>query len=46
MTTERKGARMNTKLLPLAIALATLAASSADAQIVGGLMGVTGAEMH
>ena len=37
---------MNTKHLPLAIALLTLAIASADAQIVGGVMGVTGAEMH
>ena len=37
---------MNTKQLPLAIALAVLSASLADAQIVSGVMGVTGAEMH
>lgn len=36
---------MNTKLFPVVVALAALA-SPADAQIVSGVMGVTGAEMH
>ena len=37
---------MNAKHLPLTVALTLLAAASADAQIVSGVMGVTGAEMH
>ena len=37
---------MKTRHFSLAIALSALAASAADAQIVGGVMGVTGAEMH
>jgi hypothetical protein len=36
---------MNKKSIPLVIVLLSFA-PSADAQIVSGLMGVTGAEMH